>query len=279
MAKACLGLAGMRRTQYLPFTYVAYTTYMPASYTHHLVAKKTLALLPKSVRKAIQPHLPLYFFGAQGADFCFFYPVLGGFSQNLGSYLHRKGGFPAFKVCKTLSVQAPIFAYSLGYITHYATDVVFHPFIYQKTGKSPLRHTRLENALDKYFKSTVENNQVEQETDAYFRAKLTAKDKETLFFLYTAICARIGFPPLEKKPFFRAISLFNAYLLPSSKLFSIKSVKLVRSVATQADSLYKKALQQSETLCNVFLESIKKKTPLSCEIFGKSYLTGQFPSV
>ena len=246
---------------------------MPASYTHYLVAQKTLARLPKSVQKEIQPHLPLYFFGAQGADFCFFYTVLGGFSQNLGSYLHRQGGFPAFKVCKTLSVQAPIFAYSLGYATHYAADATFHPFIYEKTGKSALRHTRLENALDKYFKSSTADES-NQKNDAYYCARLTAKDKETLFFLYAAICARIGFPPLEKKPFFRAITLFNAYLPPSFRIFSLKITPLIRSISTQANGLFERSLKEAEAVCGAFLESVKKKTPLPCEIFGKSYLTG-----
>lgn len=256
----------MRLTQTLPITY------MPACYTHYSVAWETLRLLPAQVKRKIQPHLPLYFFGAQGADFCFFYPVLGGFSQNLGSYLHRRGGFSAFNVCKTFSTQAPLFAYSLGYVTHYAADVVFHPFIYEKTGKSRLRHTRLENALDRHFKERTQNK---AETSEYFRAKLSKKDKQDLFFLYAAICARIGFPPLVQQSFFRAISLFNAYLPPSSTIFSIKSAALVRKVSHQADALYEQAVSYAETLCNTFYDCIKKKIPLASEIFGKNYLTGK----
>ncbi len=249
---------------------------MPACYTHYSVAWETLRLFPSQLQRKIQPHLPLYFFGAQGADFCFFYPVLGGFSQNLGSYLHRRGGFSAFNVCRSFSAQAPLLAYSLGYVTHYAADVVFHPFIYEKTGKSPLLHTRLENALDKHFKERTKN---QAETNAYFRVKLSKKDKHELFLLYAAICAKIGFPPLAQQAFFRAIALFNAYLPPSSTILSIKSAALIRKVSHQADALYEQAVAYSETLCNTFYECVKKKIPLSCEIFGKNYVTGKLETL
>ena len=243
---------------------------MPAAYTHHCIAWETLALLPTAIRKKVQPHLPLYYFGAQGADFCFFYPILGGFSQNFGSYLHRQGGFSAFKVCKTFSAEPPLFAYSLGYITHYAADTVFHPFVYANVGKSALKHTRIENALDRHFKATIPREAAE-----FFRAKLSQKEKRDLFLLYAAISARVGFPPLDQKAFYRAIRLFNAYLLPSSKLFSVKSSSLISSLSTQADALYTTAILRAKVYCRTFYDCLKKKTPLSREIFGKNYLTGK----
>ena len=243
---------------------------MPAAYTHQCVAWETLALLPADLRKKLQPHLPLYYFGAQGADFCFFYSVLGGFSQNLGSYLHRKGGFPAFKVCKVFSANPSLFAYSLGYITHYAADTVFHPFVYANAGKSAIKHTRIENALDCRFKATVP-----REAAQFFRAKLSAEEKKNLFLLYAAISARVGFPPLEQKAFYRAIRLFNAYLPPSSKLFSVRSAPLISRLSVQADALYKSAVSNAKDYVTAFCDCLKKKTPLPCEIFGKNYLTGE----
>ena len=243
---------------------------MPAAYTHHAVARETLSLLPPTIQTKLQPHLPLYFFGAQGADFCFFYPVLGGFSQNLGSYLHRQGGFAALNVCKTFSTQPPLFAYSLGFITHYAADTVFHPFIYEKAGKSLVRHTRIENALDGYFKAKDKNNLSES-----FRAKLSPEEKKELFLLYATISARVGFPPLEPKAFYRAIHLFNAYLPPSSKLFSMKSSVLVSTLAKNADELYKSAILRAVSCSLTFYDSFKNKTPLESEVFGKNYLTGK----
>ena len=243
---------------------------MPAAYTHHAVARETLSLLPPAIQTKLQPHLPLYFFGAQGADFCFFYPLLGGFSQNLGSYLHRQGGFPALNVCKTFSTQPKIFAYSLGFITHYAADTVFHPFIYEKAGKSLVRHTRIENALDCYFKAKDKND-----LSKHFRAKLSPADKKDLFLLYAAISARVGFPPLDPKAFYRAIRLFTAYLPPSSKLFSVKSSALISNLAARADELYTNATLRAVSCSLAFYDSCKKKTPLSREVFGKNYLTGK----
>ena len=245
-------------------------TYMPAAYTHHCVARETLALLPPATQTKLQPHLPLYFFGAQGADFCFFYPLLGGFSQNFGSYLHRQGGFSAFQVCKAFSCEPSLLAYSLGYITHYAADTVFHPFVYEKAGKSALKHTRIENALDRYFKANSPNDPSE-----FFRAKLSPKDKKNLFILYATISARVGFPPLDQKAFYRAIRLFNAYLLPSSKLFSVKSSALRSNLSKRADELYATAILMAEDCCLTFCDCLKKKIPLPSEIFGKNYLTGK----
>ena len=243
---------------------------MPAAYTHQCVAWEALALLPAAIRKKIQPHLALYYFGAQGADFCFFYSILGGFSQNLGSYLHRKGGYAAFKVCKAFSVEPPLLAYSLGYITHYAADTVFHPFVYANAGKSAVKHTRIENALDCHFKATVS-----KEAAQFFRAKLSSEEKKDLFLLYAAISARVGFPPLEPKAFYRAIRLFNAYLPPSSKLFSLKSAPLISTLSTQADELYTTAVSRAKDCAFAFCDCLKKKTPLPSEIFGKNYLTGE----
>ena len=243
---------------------------MPAPYTHHFIAQETLSLLPDEIKTKLNPHLPLYFFGAQGADFCFFYPVRGGFPQNLGSFLHRQGGFSAFNVCKTFSVQPPIFAYSLGFITHYAADTVFHPFIYAKAGKSPIRHTRIENALDCYFKAKAETDLFE-----HFRAKLSPDDKKNLFLLYAAISARVDFPPLVPKTFYRAIHLFNAYLPAASKVFSMKNSAIISSLEKRADELYKSATLHSLSFSLAFYDAFKKKTPLPSEVFGKNFLTGK----
>ena len=243
---------------------------MPAAHTHHCVAEKTLALLPPAIQTKLQPHLPLYFFGAQGADFCFFYPLLFGFSQNFGAYLHRQGGFPAFKVCQTFSADPALFAYSLGYITHYAADTVFHPFVYKKAGKSVFRHTRIENAIDCRLKATTSSTY-----DEYFRTNLSPKAKKNLFLLYAVIAARVGFPPLNQRAFYRAIRLFNASLAPSSKLFSMKNSALVSTLSKKVDELYINAVSQATSYCLSFYDCIKKKTPLSSEIFGKNYLTGK----
>ncbi len=243
---------------------------MPAPQTHFLIARETLKRFPKNIQDKIRPHLSLYFFGAQGADFCFFYPLTGGFSQNFGSHLHRKGGYGAFSVCKAFATQPSLFAYSLGYITHYATDTVFHPFIYQTVGRSPLRHTRVESAFDAFFKACLPQ---EEETADFARPKLSSRARNDLFLLYAAISARVGFPPLDKKVFYRAISLFNAYLPLSSRSLRIKNTALVSAIAPKANLFFERAVCRSLSVSAEFCLALKKNTPLSYEVFGKSYLS------
>lgn len=243
---------------------------MPSFLTHYFVAKETLKRFSDNLQNAVRPHLPLYFFGAQGADFCFFYPSVLGISQNLGSYLHRKGGYDAFAVCKAFSEQPSIFAYALGSITHYATDTVFHPFVYEKAGKSPLRHTRIESAFDSFFLNSFSKNEKPPKISL---PKLSPCERQDLFLLYASIVARAGFPPLRKRTFFRAVSLFNAYLPPSSHSLRLKNAVWISAVTPKANLLFERAVRRSLAVCQEFAFAVKKNTPLSYEVFGKNYLT------
>ena len=77
---------------------------MPASYTHFLVAREGLKHLSLPLKNIAKQHSNLYFFGAQGADFCFFQPNFGEKMPNLGAVLHREGGFSAFEILKHYSL-------------------------------------------------------------------------------------------------------------------------------------------------------------------------------
>ncbi len=261
---------------------------MPAGFTHHLVAQKTLEALSAPLRQKLAPYLDLYFFGAQGADFCFFYPTFA--ERNFGSYLHRKGGYAAFTVCKAFSAKnAVLFAYALGYITHYCTDVSFHPYVYATAGKSPLRHSRVERAIDLYLRARV------KDADGYlafFNKALPQKSIDELFLLYAVIAAQAGFPPLQKAAFSRSISLFNAYLPRSSIVLSDKNARLIQTLANDANgewaypaapriksranalSLFEKAVASSLSTVQAFIRAIDEKTPLPHSVFAKNYLSG-----
>lgn len=228
--------------------------------------------------------MPLYFFGAQGADFCFLYPHLGGFSQNLGSLLHRRGSLGAFAVCRAFAAKdADAYAYSLGYITHYAADVTFHPYVYATAGQSPLRHTRVESALDAFFKRNAASDYAE-----YFRKKLTVAEKNELFYLYASIAAKIGFPPLVKRSFFRAISLYNvsstalggenprlqAALINAERREWAYPQAPERKSRDGANELFEKSVRFALQAVISFTSSLKEKTPLQRSVFGKNYLSG-----
>ena len=261
---------------------------MPSVYTHALVARKTLQSLPRLVTANIKAHLPLYFFGAHGADFCFFYPLPSGYpARNLGSFLHRKGGYNAFRVCKALCNDQAIFAYTLGFITHYAADTVFHPYVYATAGNSPLRHSRIEQAFDLVFKKEYEKD----EYAPYFLKMPTKKGKEDLFFLYTAIAANAKLPPLDKALFLQTFTLFNAYLSRPFSSFDENNAALL-SALTNAQNrewthpqksslkshdggkeLFEKSVERSITLIKEFILSLRDKTPLPLS-FAKNYLSG-----
>ena len=271
------------------FFIFAYTVDMPASYTHHLIAKYALDTLPDNVINVVRPNLSLYFFGAQGADFCFFYRFLNPKSKNLGSYLHRKGGYTSFQVLKSLSVRnLKLFSYLLGYATHYAADVTFHPFVYSLSGKSPLRHSRIEGALDTHFKKHFS---LPHEYASFLHKKLTKTELDELFFAYSAIALQCGFSPLQKPSFLRAISLFNAYPPITSAIFPGENSPTFQRALNQdqqpwahpalsvicndsAEILFEKAVTFATQSFEQLLDCIQTQRPPSREWFGKNYLTG-----
>lgn len=245
---------------------------------HFLVARETYKALPTDLRAKIRPYLSLYFFGAQGADFCFFYKLTNAGKRNLGSYLHRKGGFDAFRLLKSLSAYSPqLYAYALGYITHYAVDTLFHPFVYAVSGKSLLLHSRVEGAMDSlYLKLFSPVKQKPYYT--YFRKKLTEKESNELFFFYAAISEQAGFPTLIKSYFLRSISTFNTYAPLSFSVFGEKRPALVHAVFgnkntnEEAKRLFKLAVENAVFLCEQFSSANES---ISKELFGKNYLTGK----
>ncbi len=266
--------------------------FMASSYTHHLVAARVFNTLPSVLKEAVAPHLSLYFFGAQGADFCFFCPLTEGVKKpvNFGSYLHRYGGFSAFNVCKLFSAtDRAVFAYSLGYITHYATDIAFHPFVYATAGKSPLRHSRVERALDLFLKRLLPKEEIYEK---YYAKKPGEKERQTLFLLYSAFAAASRLPVLKKRAFFRSFSLFNAYLPRSSAVLSEKNTRLINALSNEENAewanpaapvlkstdggieLFEKSVKNSLSMIEGFDLAVKNKTALSFAVFGKNYLSG-----
>ncbi len=261
---------------------------MPAAYTHFLIAREALSALPINVQNTAAHNLPLYFFGAQGADFYFFYPALRPKTFNLGSHLHRKGSLTTFRTLQALSNDRDILAYSLGYLTHYAADCTLHPYVYATAGNSLLRHTRLENLLDIRFKNAFPAHAY----DGFFRKKLQQTDKELLLLVYTALAQKSKLEAPKRSAFFRAVSLFNAYLPLPNTLFDGASAKLRALVANEekrewaypanpalirtdsADELFTNAVTLAVELIGIFFHAVKDRRSLPSALFSKSFLTG-----
>lgn len=253
---------------------------MPSVYTHFLVARQSFLAFPPRIQNKIKPHLNLYYFGAQGADFCFFYKFLHRKNGNLGSYLHRKGGFITFQTLHKFAAQSPeIFAYAAGYICHYTADSTLHPFIYKVSKKSLLIHSRLESALD-YQYGKQYSKDAREDYKLYFRPQLSQTDKQSLYNVYTEIAQSCGFPPLIKPAFFRAISIFNAYLPLSFTFLTQQRIPLLKNAfgeeyPQKISSLLLSICAHTRVLTREFLYAIETAAPLPKFPFNKSFLTGK----
>ena len=244
------------------------------------MARQSFLALPPRIQAKITPHIHLYYFGAQGADFCFFYKFLRRKNGNFGSHLHRKGGLNTFQSLQTHAAQSSaMFAYAAGYITHYAADTILHPYVYAASGKSILIHSRLESALD-YQYGKVYAKTAWEDYNRYFRPKLDKNEKQGLYALYADIAQKCGFPPLVKPAFFRAISMFNAYLPLSFTLLTHQRTKLLQAAFGQNYEEKTAALLQfvclrAKILTREFLQTIETSAPLQNSLFDKSFLTGK----
>lgn len=253
---------------------------MPSVYTHFLMARQSFLILPPRIQAKISPYLNLYYFGAQGADFCFFYKFLRRKNGNLGSHLHRWGGLNTFQALQTHAAQSPaMFAYAAGYITHYAADAILHPYVYATSGSSILIHTRLESALDYQYGKTHAKAAWE-DYKRYFRPKLDKNEKQQLYVLYAEIAQKCGFPPLVKPSFFRAITMFNAYLPLSFTLLTHQRTKLLQAAFgknyEQKTALILQSIcLRAKILTREFLQTVETASPLQKSLFDKSFLTGK----
>ena len=260
---------------------------MPAAYTHFSVAEKVLRRLPEGFRENISS-LRLYFFGAQGADFCFFYRAFRTSEINFGRFLHNRGSFDFFRSLLLFAGRDPdIFSYALGYITHYAADCTFHPYVYYISGHSPVRHSRAEGALDFYFREKSDDEELDR-FRRYFNADIAPRETSALFTLYAVATARAERDPLIKSSFLKSIKNFRAYTRFSTHMFVKKDARLLNAEGNEwqypddknivmtdgADQLFVRSVEESISLIKEFARCIKNRESLKKEFFGKNFLSG-----
>lgn len=138
---------------------------MPALYTHQILAEEILERLPEETRARVLEREKAYFFGAQGGDPFYLYEyVFRKRSENVGTLMHKTNVYELFLeflryIRKENNPSA--YSYALGYVTHYAVDVVFHPYVYwavEKYGrelserrKNDKLHFLIEADFDTFF--------------------------------------------------------------------------------------------------------------------------------
>lgn len=124
---------------------------MASAYAHKTIANEILS--SEKISAAAGKDKQLYLLASQGPDFAFFCPKKNG--ENVGKLLHRRRVYEAFSALLALSRKDGRFTpFSLGFCSHYATDVIFHGYIYpflEESGGGKILHARLERAMDRYF--------------------------------------------------------------------------------------------------------------------------------
>ena len=162
---------------------------MPYLYTHQILAEQIRKQLPETVLNYI-PKLNEFYLGAQGGDVFYFYKLREG-QKNLGKYLHRKNIYRVFSNFLEIarSLHPSITSYIAGYITHYAGDIVFHPYIYARLAALEQeetdnwkgnRHALIESDLDGYYVQKFKNV---SPLEYKYPLSYSAIDVEPLFLL------------------------------------------------------------------------------------------------
>lgn len=285
---------------------------MPSSITHELIAEAAAEEFPEEIRRLAGDHPDYFFLGAQGPDLFFFYRFIQRKEQNFGKFLHRHRPLECFEYFakKVREGNDRMRAYIAGYITHYATDVAFHPFVYaylERLNAGKLEHQQIESDWDVYFLRSRRGREVEC-YDFPFSGKRIAREG-ILFRLFAPLCLYLERDPLDEDKLASALTAFELYLkffhgecyetneswLRVEKFFRAKSTmsrlfprktpnadylggddfETLSGGAKNADELFDRAVKDSIKLVGILFSCAEKDTPLPKEEFSKHFLTGK----
>ena len=161
--------------------------------------------------------------------------------------------------------------------------------MYASAGKSPLRHARIERALDAYLNRVLPKIEIYPQ---FYAKKPLERYRHSLFLLYASFAAANRLPTLKKSGFYRAFSLFNAYLPRLSAISKEKNTRVINSLCNTENAewanpalpsiksrdggleLFQKAVNTALDAVSEFDLAIKNKTALPFAVFGKNYLSG-----
>lgn len=127
---------------------------MPASYTHQCIARDAARALSLFKDDQLRAALTA---GSEGPDPFFFslIPMPGAlYAPTLGSMMHtQKTGDFLLALAKACAASDVTRAYCCGFLSHYAADTTFHPFVYAHSRDEQGRysgtvHCTLEHALE-----------------------------------------------------------------------------------------------------------------------------------
>ena len=106
---------------------------MPASYTHQCIARAAF----QKTQCCIDPHPAAILAGAEGPDPLFFtllYFGRGTSPSSMGHLLHEERSADFLTaLLKGAGQDRLLLSYALGFLTHYAGDTIFHPYIFTRS--------------------------------------------------------------------------------------------------------------------------------------------------
>ena len=133
---------------------------MPGLLTHYLAGQRLKSCLKEESQKILETNEKLYTLGAQGPDIFFYYfpGLMYKQTHGLGTLMHNSdlGMFilDMANQCRRSKNEA-VFAYTCGYVMHYALDSTAHPYVYGRTtteGASNIKngadHRDFETSID-----------------------------------------------------------------------------------------------------------------------------------
>jgi len=142
---------------------------MPGFLTHYIGGQSALESVDREISDYIAPMANLFNLGTQGPDI-FFYYISGSLSKRIrgvGSQMHDADlGLFFMHLADIVKETADsdkrqiIFAYTAGFLVHYAVDVSTHPYVYAKTAnptaiKEASHHRHFETSVDVLMLSRI----------------------------------------------------------------------------------------------------------------------------
>lgn len=187
---------------------------MPSSITHLLIAEDASDGFPQAIKNAVRAHPDYFFLGAQGPDPFFFLKILSK-EKNFGSLLHAipYETFTAFFSRYRSAPDERAAAYLAGYCSHYATDVVFHPFVYrylQETNARGMAHQRMENDWDVFFLRRERGREAERFPAPFSPAEIAREG--VVYELVCSVAAQIRRRLPTKRAFRIALKRFYRFV-------------------------------------------------------------------
>lgn len=296
---------------------------MPSCITHQLVAEEAKKRFPSEAAAAAEAFADEFYLGCQGPDVFFFYRIGNRSEYNLGKFMHRYRVYDVFETFLNAlrgeegapdfanEEKTQILAYLLGFITHYAADCAFHPFVYRY--------------LEEFRCEKREHQQMENDWDVWFLRELRGKEAEKFIFafspraiarrgavgkLYGYLGRRLEREEVTRRRFDRGLKNFYRYLKffhkkcyasqrrwrRAEKIFHAKRFlsrlyprenpepaylggerfsDLAEGKGRNADELFARAVEESARLAELFLRSLHSGEALPREEFGNGLLTGK----